>query len=519
MKKIFLFLTIITIITLQNCDVKEEFYIKITKPYIYKIDYNRIKLPSNNEKHITIGFIEKINNFNPYLASSHIEIFLKKALFTTLFYIDPFDNSIKKNLIDSYYISENGIELKFNLKKNITSNNRVLTSDDVITSLLLLNTHLKKSHFYNKFFITNKELKLEKIDDFQFKIILDKPNSNILYSLTDYPISAKDDIYNIKDFNDFIFKFMDYSNISLSNYGPYKIKFFDSKNIILVKNKEYFKKDKPYTEEIRIKIYSSINELILAFINGEIDILEIEKEEDFNNLYNYITNNKITDIKIIDTNERMTKLFLLMNENINLEMREQISDLIFNNLEQKYSISSNIINNNKRLKFKNFYKKDLNELIFIKYDNNFIKNISEDIIKILKENGFSIKEYLLPSYQYMKKIFIDKEFDLTLISYSFNNDILSYYNFFFNPDYGFNNFYKEEITKEFDYIFKTYDITKHKERLSYIFNILEKNGKLNLVFNFKKYYLINSKIYNFYINSLYEEDFNLITFENIVKNK
>ena len=81
---------------------------------------------------------------------------------------------------------------------------------------------------------------------------------------------------------------------------------------------------------------------------------------------------------------------------------------------------------------------------------------------------------------------------------------------FYPDDDKFENLSAEQI----------YNIIKnHKKIISKIFNILKRNNKLNLVFNLKKYYCVNSKIYNFYINSLYEKDFNLITLENILKTK
>lgn len=504
--KIYFIILIFFILSCQKRVIEENGYIK-DKESIFKIDYDKIIKKENKEESILLATIDKINTFNPYRANSKIEFFLKNGLYTTLFYIDPTNGEIKNNIIESYSINNNGLEIKFRLKENTG-----LKTDDIIATLLLLNTFLRNTPYYKEFFIKNTKLQPEKVDDFEFKITLDYPNSNILYAMADYPILLKDDINNIKDFQDFILKWRSFNNLPLPT-GPYKIRYIDDKNLILTKNENYFKKDKPQTKEIHIKFYQSLNDMVLSFISGDIDIIEFTNNEDFDNLYNYVTKNKVKDILFIDTNETYKKNFILWNNNESI--REYINSFIVLNLNKKYNVYSNIkkFDSNK----KPIFNKNLRLLCL--EDNSIQKEIFDNIVSILKNNSFDITTDYVPFYKYLENVFFKENcFDLTLISYDFKLSLYSYYSFFFDSNYGLNKFYKEDIiNEEFNYLLKEYDTKKHEKRVSKIFEILEKNNKLNVVFQFKKYYAIRSHIYNFKINSMYEDNFNLITLENIFK--
>ncbi|HOJ64629.1 MAG TPA: ABC transporter substrate-binding protein [Spirochaetota bacterium] len=504
-KRLFFLILSFFIISCQKKIIEENDYLKTSQSNIFTIDYTKIIKKNEKEKSLSLGTLEKINTLNPYRANSKIEFFLKNALYSTFFYINPQDGSIKNNLVDSYSIGNNGTEIKLKLKE-------IIKSDDVIASLSLLNSHLKNSYYYKQFFIKNSKLQLEKIDDFNFKIILDVPNSNILYALATYPILSKSDIDNIKDFEYFIIKWL-----PSTSTGPYKIKYFDEKNLILIKNESYFKKDKPETEEIYIKFYSSINDMVMAFINGEIDIIEFTEYEDFNNLYHYASSNKIQSIKFIETNESIKKCFLLWNK----ESYKDINSFIYFNLKEKYNISSNLNMEKKNFRERNTISTN-KKLRILSYEENCLeKKIIEDIYSLLKNNFLDLTCDYSPFYKYLEKIFFkENQFDFTILSYNFKPDIYSYYSFFLDENYGLNRFFEEEeIIKSFDYILKEYDNTKHKKEISKIFDLLERKNKLNLFFSFKKYYAINSKIYNFKINSTYEDNFNLVTLENIFKTK
>ena len=130
-----------------------------------------------------------------------------------------------RNLIEKVNISNNGLVYYFTLKQDIRFNNGTsLNSEDVVSSLGLLNTILKDTEIYKNFFILNSELIVESIAFDKFKISVDVPNGNLFYALSNFPIIPKKTAEIISED---IEVFIDYweikSNMDIFGSGPYKI--------------------------------------------------------------------------------------------------------------------------------------------------------------------------------------------------------------------------------------------------------------------------------------------------------
>ena len=125
--KIFIsFIVLIVLISSNlNCGnkIRNNGYKKIKGKNYVKIDYSKyIEKPSVNE--INLSFKEYPHTLNPYRAATQSEFFFSKALFSSLFYLDPDTGLPEKNLIDKVIISSNRLEYYFTLKDNIRFNNR-----------------------------------------------------------------------------------------------------------------------------------------------------------------------------------------------------------------------------------------------------------------------------------------------------------------------------------------------------------------------------------------------------------
>ena len=133
-KMLFAYILLVFLLSCNNKS-KTKGYIKTNLEYIYKTDYSNYTYFSSEED-IIISSSDFPLSLNPYQTQVSIETFFQKALFSTVFDIDPKDGSITKNLIQDYYISKDKLKYIFKLKNNIIFNDgNKVTADDLNASL------------------------------------------------------------------------------------------------------------------------------------------------------------------------------------------------------------------------------------------------------------------------------------------------------------------------------------------------------------------------------------------------
>ncbi|MCK4796000.1 MAG: hypothetical protein KAT05_01395, partial [Spirochaetes bacterium] len=438
--KIFSFFFILLFI-MPSCSkkVKSYGYIKTKINNQYQIDYSEYVL-SPSQKDLIISFSEIPQNLNPYRANSSAELFFKQALFSSIFYLDPKSEIPTKNLIDKYFVSYDGLEYNFTLKDNVKfSNGTKLNSDDVIASLSLLDTILKDTSLYNNFYIFNKKLEAEKLSSLKFTISTDKPNTNIAYALSNFPIIPKIIAEKIAENLEVFVNYWDiFKNNQIIGSGPYILEKIDDNEAIFVKNPYYFKVDSknnrlPYTERIIVKFYKGENKEILGFINGESDVLSLQTH-DYHNLYQYYNKSNVQSVKFIDTNFSLNRILVVYNcynEDSksylkDLSFREYISSFIsdagskhndfFIDSSTKYgsNLSSNADSLLKDVNYDGILEyKDGNtvflRIIVPKEDMQLVK-IAEIATLTLKELNMDVFLEKIPYHLFLERLFYTKDY-------------------------------------------------------------------------------------------------------------
>lgn len=497
---------------------------------VFEIDYDNFYYTEDVEK-ITIPFLEYPVNLNPYRAISDSEKFLASALFSSLFYIDPKSRQPRKNLVDTFVITPNGLKYSFKIHNNIKFiDGKILSTDDIIASLSLLNTVLKNTHIYKTFFINNTTLSFEKIDNLNFNITLDTPNSNLIYALSDYPILKEEAIQGVT--ND-IKKFVELYIAKISypvGTGPFMIKNFKENYIELIKNPNYFKSSKkvPYASEITLNFYKDNNSIVADFINGNVDVKLINDTEK-GDLYQFY-HNFDNSVKFIQTDYSMTQIFLSYNANpqVNKILKEQdyrkyLNNIIVSKYQGEFTTFSSF-DNTKGLPLK--YEGILaNKNYFTATKLNFISpeedvelvNLSKAITTILQSEKIDVNLQIIPYYQYLDRMFYTGEFDLALTKYSFDNKITALNNLFNDDILSFSNFidnnsnYKELVLK----LFNENSFTKQNSIIEEFKKTMYDEALFTPFFSKKMEYITND-IYNL---KNYNERYNLNTIEHIVKKR
>ncbi len=539
--KLSILILILFIINL-NCRnrINNNGYQKIKNKDLVKIDYLKyIERPSDNE--INLSFSEFPQTFNPYRATAPSELFFKRSLYSSIFYLDPKTGLPEKNLINKVTISSDGLDNYFTLKDNIKFNNGVkLDSEDVVASLKLLNTVLKDTEIYKSFFLLNKELNFEVISSKEFIISSDIPNGNLFYALSDFPIIPKDianEIYeNIESF-------INYWELKVENNligsGPYKLEKTNEDNIVLINNQYYFKKDKkniqlPYTKKINIKFYNDKKNEILGFINNDIDVIAIN-QDDYNVLSEHYKKNNNEKIRFIETNLSKNKVLTAYNC-----FKEDSKSYLKDNEFRKYLsflIKKAVKDENNDFKFDNKdLFKDVNhdgileykdgETIFLNIiaveGEKEIIRIAEKVKEILEDLKFDVYLEIVPLYLFLEKMFIKFEYDISFFYYSFDPGIFSYYQLLNKEELSFypyvydNNVSSDKIMQKLEDCIYNVSNKSQIDEIKKLKNILVEINQLFPVYNQNEYYFTKPNIYNIKINSSIEDNYNLKTIETLI---
>lgn len=210
-----------------------------------------------NDNSLIIAQSAGPKTLDPQMYNEIPALFITKQIFNTLLSTNE-KGEIIPELAESFkYI--NNKEIIFKLKKGIKfHNNEELTVKDIIFSFKRM--AIKPG---SKVMIEDVK-KIEKIDDYTFKMILKKPSSPLLYALT-YPLTA---ILNEKD----TIEKNDDIAITPVGTGPFIFSDWgDGEKIVLLSNKNYFLGG-PKLEELIFRTIPEGSSRIAALESGEVDI-------------------------------------------------------------------------------------------------------------------------------------------------------------------------------------------------------------------------------------------------------
>lgn len=537
-----------------SCNKKDNFssYIETTSPLVYISNNSNIIEPSENAEEVKLGFVDNDLIFNPYFADSEFKEIVNKMVFSSLFYYDSVSDDIKPLLIDNYDVTNNRRTYTFELKSNIYFNNGdLLTAKDVVSTFNMLERIGIIKNKLSFLYMYNEEVKITEDDKFIFSILLENPNENIRYGLEQFIVLPKD----VSDSINVLSELIDYYKYNqLAGSGPFKIEKLESRETVFVRNKHYFRYKNsgfPLSDKVIFKIFPDNNRLVLSFYNNEIDILPLNYI-DYNNLYNYYSQDKNTNIKFIDASWSKDKIVTIYNcyskNSIypfrELSFRKEIASYIskYHNSREIYEFDTELSffyeNNELTIDTKlikdtdgdgiSEYDKDIMVHFSIIYDKNNekVSKVANEISDSLKLQGISVNPEGIFLSDLIDRILVKKEFDIALMEYNFTypeivfTDLFqqgdySFYPYFSNKDSDTDNDDLSKLEKIIEY-FPFIDSNEIDKKLSEVDNIMINNVQFIPTIRNKKYYLVHKNIENFHPNGDVYSGFTLDNIERII---
>lgn len=361
----FIFIIVIitfTIYTINNQkDNKEENIQKAEIPEKTKID-----------QVLNLG-IAGYDTMNPILSSNKYVQSISKIIYQPL--INITSSYELENCLASEWAKTSETTYIIKIKENVKwSDGEKCTAEDVLYTIdKLKEITINNIYIYNVQYIIQAEV----IDTYTIKITLSREVPFFEYNLN-FPIMCK------KYFGEESFKDSEKSKRPLGT-GKYLISEIQNSKIILIKNENYWdkEKDEPKIETIKINLYESVGEMYNDFKLGKLDLVNTTNV----NIENYI--GTIGYNKVEDVGREYEYLAYNMESKVlsNTEVRQAISYAI----DKKGIISS--IYNGKYI-YGDFPLPNTNWLY---QGNSENKYNPEKAKQILQDNGWEFK------YNYWQK--------------------------------------------------------------------------------------------------------------------
>lgn len=272
-KKLLVILTLLISLSLVSC-LKDDNMQEVE-------DTNRSRNISTSNVGGTIKIpVLNYRTLHPLFTENSSVYYLNNLIYDNLFEFGD-GGAIESSLVDHYEFSQDRKILSITLRDDVYFHNgKKLDSDDVLYTfgIIMENTQSPYHQIINKFLIQdenknlNEIIKIEKFNDRNIDIYLDRPYRDLL-SLLVFPILPSNEDVEFKiDEDSNIVGIEDFSPIGT---GPYKVDHIEkNKNISLSINKDYHGK-LPYIDNVEAILYEDPDLVELAFETKKLDLINL----------------------------------------------------------------------------------------------------------------------------------------------------------------------------------------------------------------------------------------------------
>lgn len=343
MKKILYIALIIIFISLAlksciNADIPQTDNIKINKQVriipvnfppsarnktINGVDYLQSQAQVGNFGGVFVSSIigEGPKTFNPFNTKDATSATMAELMFDGLVSTKPDTGEVVPKLAKSYDISPDGKVYTIHLRQGINwSDGKPINADDVVFSWnKILLAGLGNTSTRDSVVIDGQLPKVEKIDDYTVKFTTIKPFAPFLRILS-APIAPKHVFEPVvkkgeKYFESFWSTTTNPNDFIIS--GPFKLKeYIPAQRIVFERNPNYYEinlKDEklPYLDKIIYLIVGDLNNEILKFEAGELDVISLRGS----NVGRYKKKEAKSDFKIYNIGPDTGTMFVAINMN------------------------------------------------------------------------------------------------------------------------------------------------------------------------------------------------------------
>ncbi len=283
----------------------------------YLVSENPVGIFGGNIVMSTIG--EGPKTFNPFNSKDNISSTLSDIMYDGLVTTNPFDGKIIPKLAKSFEINGNNYIIR--LRKGIKwSDGKPITADDVIFTWQNIifdgfgNTSLRDS-----IMIDGKLPSVQKIDDYTVKFTTPKPFAPFLSTLSS-PIAPKHVFEPAVKKGKAYFDTFNSANINpekLVTSGAFRLtEYVPAQRVVYRRNPDYYiinqeGKKLPYLDKMVYLIVGDLNNEVLKFEGGELDVISIQGS----NVARFKEMEKHSDFTVYNIGPDTGTLFLTINLN------------------------------------------------------------------------------------------------------------------------------------------------------------------------------------------------------------
>ncbi len=197
---------------------------------------------------------------------------------------DPTTGEWIPYMATSWEVSEDQTEITFKIRKGMKwSDGEPITADDWIMTYRIHMDPDVGSNLRDTFFIGDKPVTLEKIDDYTLKFVYPKPDAEAfaIASLSPWPAHVFGPVYEEKGAEGIKGMWgLNEDPKKIVTWGPFVVEAYRPGERVIFKRNPYFgewNKDEagnplPYLERYQVNIYKDLNAALAAFLTGEIDV-------------------------------------------------------------------------------------------------------------------------------------------------------------------------------------------------------------------------------------------------------
>jgi peptide/nickel transport system substrate-binding protein len=224
---------------------------------------------------------------NPLLShSSSVDQSLSQLIYGSLFDYDD-QGVLQNDLAERYELSEDAKEYTVHLRRDVLWHDGMqFTSDDVIHTIgTVKNIAYSAVGVNNEMRLFWQNVRIERIDEYTIKFILNEPNSMLLHSLR-VGILPRHIWENISPEQ---FQLSEFNQKPIGT-GPYQFLASDTDDnlfsaYILRANKMYYEGE-PFITKFTLRFYATRDDAVAAYNNGEVSAVIVDKKEHVDMLHN-----------------------------------------------------------------------------------------------------------------------------------------------------------------------------------------------------------------------------------------
>ena len=493
---------------------------------------------SSNGKYLTINLNEEGKTIDTALqtdvSSGDLHTFLSEGLTK----IDTKTKQPIPGLAEKYDISEDGLTYTFHLRDGIKwSNGEKITANDFkFAWLRALDPNTAAPYAYMLYPIKNAEKfntgKATK-DEVGIKVLDDKTLEVKLEASTPYFLSLTAFVTYMPVNEKFVTECGDKFALEpdkLLYSGPFKmVSWTHNSEIKLVKNENYYDKDKINLDGVNIKFIANPAAALNAFKNDEIDFTNISSEQydEFKDdkrlkvlpqaqmyflMYNF-QNKVLTNLKI-----RKAFDLALNKDDINKSAFNSLNSVIYNFTPHKVGMPGNkttdfgsevgdIIEKYNADKAKELFKEGMKELGLTEFpklsiivndmDNN--KKVAENIQEQLRTNLGIEFDIQVMTYKERLSRQTSGDFDIALTRWGADyQDAMTFLDLFMTKNGNNNGKYSNPEYDKYVQLAKSEpDKAKRFEYLKKVEEIIANDVPITVLYQVNKYYVVNDRISNY----------------------